>query len=503
MPPDPEMPDPQPRDVPVGRAVDVGGLQSPLHSARYGHDALERARLAAYADYDDMDLQMPEFNRALDVASECATSNDRGDPAFRNVAKDDDKRVKEVCEALTSRCDLRASSKPFCRSGLKYGDAFGENVPNRDSLIVGFIPRAAFTMYREVDRGGLTTGFYQKMPEEAGTNRIDFVPGQIIHMRVNPEWGGRYGNGMGRAGRFVFRYFVMMSDSVVVNRLTRAVQRYGFELDVGDMSTADAMEFEDEVAVRLARETVVDDQGRLNLRSRAMADSENIIFPTRRPGVGGIKVLEGSQTVSRVEDVRFFYRRLLTFIPVPPAFLGIEDEVNSKSTLSFQDIQFARYLRALQQQTLSPAYTRLMRLQLAMLGFDLEPDTVEVRFPRVSILDEQVRAQTLKLQAEVAKILKVDLGFPIDFVIDHVLGLPDQVSEELKVYFETHEAPVAPTPTVIAGPLAGARVGAEVAEVLAARTQNLSLVAEGLRFLGEELRRDRAAPAPYKDGGGV
>lgn len=477
-------------------------------------DPAERGRLNALVDYEDMVLQFPEFGRALEVISQGATSNDRGGPPYRTIfAPGVPQALRTLLDDMDERLHLKSEVRPICYSSTKLGDVFAELVVDDLGQINEMLPRPAGSMFVRYHPNGRLAGYEQKFQGQGAP--IQFVPGQIVHLRAGHEWGCHYGTSMLRSGRFVYRKYAMMDDAMVVNRLVRAVQRYEFQVDVTGLDRLEAERHIKRIMERNRRQPIVHSDGRLNLATRAMADLQDVYTGVKTPGLGGTRVLEGSRTLSTIADVQQVYRRLLTTIPVPPSFMGIEADVNARATVNEEAINFARYERAKQSRELAPFVAKIYRRQAALAGAVLGRADLEVRFGPVSVLDEKMRADTLLAKANAAKVLGVDLGFPTEFLVRQVLDLSEDDADEVMAMIADLEAdqvmppPTAPPPVPDNAPVAAARVGRSVRGILEAnRTTQAALhgLTEAMKFIAAERRRADAAkltptPVDGPDGG--
>lgn len=489
-----------PNETPFGDSSETTSLDP-------SWNVYEVRRQQAYVDYEDMVAQFPEFSRAVDAISEGATSNDHGEPPYRAIfAPSVEAKLQDELLQMDARLDLHKEIKPVCGSSKHMGDLFGELVAAENNWIVLMLARNARTMYRVHDSRGLLKEFQQKFP--GGSKTVTFAPGQIVHLRAGHQWGAVYGTSMFRSGRFVYRKYALMDDAMVVNRLVRAIMRYEHQIDVKDLDLKQAEAHIKRIMERNRRHPVFTSDGRLDLQTRAMGDMQDFYTGIRTPGMGGVRAIEGSRTTGVISDVMQLYRRLLVTIPVPPSFLGIEADVNARATVNEEAINYARYLRATQQRELAPFVAKIYRRQAALLGRALTREELEIRFGPVSVLDQRMWAETLRIKAEAAKVLGVDYGMPVDFVVKYVLGLPPDVADEvIEEMQDDVDDGAAPAPTVPApgenDPPEAEREGKRARRALRSSpslARAMAAVSSAMNFIVEERRRTRAtAITPTND----
>ena len=96
-------------------------------------------------------------------------------------------------------------------------------------------------------------------------------------------------------------------------------------------------------------------------------------------------------------------------VGMPKAYASIEEGTRSKATLTQLDIQFARQVRR-KQNALKPGLTHVYRTQFLIAGIDPDAFVWAVVFPEMATMDEMIKWEMMKLKAEVAKLLVVDVA---------------------------------------------------------------------------------------------
>ena len=91
------------------------------------------------------------------------------------------------------------------------------------------------------------------------------------------------------------------------------------------------------------------------------------------------------------------------------AYLGFERDVNAKATLTEQDVQFARSVRRIQLAIIEQ-YRKFFDFVLAVRGIDPTSVKYTIKLPVISTIDELRMWQVKKLRAEVAKVLRKEVG---------------------------------------------------------------------------------------------
>ena len=134
-----------------------------------------------------------------------------------------------------------------------------------------------------------------------------------------------------------------------------------------------------------------------------------------------------------LETLKILYSdKLIYSTGTPKILIGKEVDTNSKSTSDNQMIVFLRRIRRI-QSSITPAIKELYKNMLAIEGVYVTLDELNVQWPSSMTIDEERNMIIEKLKAEIAKILRVDIGCVDDFFIyTKILGMSDIEAETLK-----------------------------------------------------------------------
>lgn len=136
--------------------------------------------------------------------------------------------------------------------------------------------------------------------------------------------------------------------------------------------------------------------------------------------------------------LRFMQDKFFIVTGVPAALCGFEKNVNARSTLEQQGLQFARTVRRKQQEVVHLMHTVIQR---ALAAAGVKPSIkYKIRMPRVSSFDEKMKADTNYVRAQTARILANDLGMDFKFVMKEALGLSDEEVMTLATTREVQES---------------------------------------------------------------
>lgn len=130
---------------------------------------------------------------------------------------------------------------------------------------------------------------------------------------------------------------------------------------------------------------------------------EDYFIPTRG-GDGGSKIetLAGGTNVTAIEDVEYIQKKLFAALKIPKAYLGYDESLGSKATLSQEDIRFSRTINRIQRTVLSEL-NKLAIIHLFSNGF--EGDDLldfELNLCNPSTVAQQQKLEIYRTRLEIA-----------------------------------------------------------------------------------------------------
>lgn len=391
-----------------------------------------------YVEVELMDLEVPELATALDVnADYIVYPNENNKNKTVNITSTNIKAQNKIDE-IESRISVQQQLFPMIRSMLKYGDNAEEIVTNVDrNIVLGFRNIPIKTLVPV-----MVDGFPNHDPrivQQIGGKRVaEFKSEEVFHLSLNTDRGRycRYGKGVSmlEKSRLLYRQVKLMEEGVMVSRLSRANQNYAIIVDVGDLQGEDALAFLDQYRKRVTRRKYVDSRtGKWAWNYNPLSVIEDIMVPTRAGSGGNVVALNNnSNTGKNIEDIMYFQDKLIYSTGTPKILIGKEVDTNSKSTSESQMIVFLRRIRRI-QFSITPALKELYKNMLAIEGVYVTLDELHVQWPSSMTVDEERKMLIEKLKAEVAKILRVDIGCVDDlFIFTKILGMSEIEAEHLK-----------------------------------------------------------------------
>ena len=402
----------------------------------------DQTRFGKYKDYDKMDEECVEVQRALDVTvANAFTSRDGDQESY--ILKSDNTRVLSIIEDTDGRVDMPNELPGICRSYLQRGDDFEEVVVDENRSIVRLKYLNQEYMHRNEDvYGRLDSESAYTMKIEDGHEEIHFKPWQVIHLRYQHKRGSLYGRAFYFPARKTWRRSEAMEDSVVMERIHRGNDRIIYYISSPVRASAEQKnKLLEDAKASLKRKRVVDQQtGKVNWRKAPMASDEDIFMLTNSESPSKAEKLGASNIIGQLSDLEYFQNKLTMATGVPKSYLGLERDVNAKATLQWEDIQYARQLRKIQKD-MAWFQRRVYDLQLMLLGIVPEEGLYEIVYPPISFIDEELKINILKLKWEIAVLAK-GLNIPMRWVLSNILGLSEEDVEDIIVNMEPEQQPM-------------------------------------------------------------
>ena len=401
----------------------------------YDTSSLGTKRFDIYRDMDRMDSTMPEISRALDILADNAINAPDGVKRSFHIRYDEgvfiSKGRQKIIEDCVRRTQLESKTYSFMRETVKYGESFLQPVVNSEAHISRLMYMNPFSMYRNEDEHGLLKtgkeqGEWAFEQYEPGTMRFiaGFYPFQMLHLRWGRSGMSRYGRAALESARYPFKKLQAMEEALVINWLTRAFARLMFQIDTTGMSPIEAAARVKEMKTALTSRAVAAQQE----GAHRLTTVQDLYVGNGYVNNGGswqkslneVSVLDTSNTgFWNIAAVEYWRTKLVTATGVPKAHLGIEQDVNSKATLQWEDERFARTIRRVQMLASELIHSVI---DLELLLQDINPIDVPyvIEWPSPSMQDETDRAEVYK-----------QLGEATGYIINNQIMTPDQVREKL------------------------------------------------------------------------
>jgi hypothetical protein len=403
-------------------------------------------RRGLYNMYDLLD-ELPEVYAVLDAMAEDSTQTDRERQVTVWVDSNSAK-VKEISLDLFGRIELEDTIFGMARDTAKYGDDFAELITDKSIGIDGLKWYDPREVERVESKDGYLLGFlHQNMDLMSGVtygevkDKVKWKPWQMIHWRmrkrklpkVNPN--AMYGawSSVLYPARRAAQQLLMLEDMLSIYRLTRTMDRYIFYVDTGTVSAQDDIKTILKEWKRAFKRKVFYDrnQGLLHSQNDPLSFIEDIFWPTRPGSESKVEVLEGNPNVADIEDVNHFINKMFGSLGAPKAYFGYEGDVDTRATLSMQDVRFSRKVKPI-QRALIVGLSRMLDIELALKGQDPKKADYTMRMVAPSILEDLNRLDAIQSFTDIAERM-YELGQTMNLNMDewrkyclgNILGFTD------------------------------------------------------------------------------
>jgi hypothetical protein len=358
-------------------------------------------RMARYSDYSEMEYT-PEIASALDIyAEESSSSDERGKTLH---VYSENRQIKQILNDLFyDTLNVEFNLTPWVRDLVKYGDVFLFN-----DVSTQFGVQNVFTVpVNEIER---EEGFD---PADPLAVRFRWVTQgnqvlenwQITHMRLlGNDAFLPYGASVLESARRIWRQLILIEDAMLVYRVVRSPERRVFYIDVGNVPPEDVAGYMEQAKSILRSNQVVDQNtGRVDLRYNPLSVDEDYFIPIRGSETGTkIDTLAGGTNVTAIEDVEYIQKKLFSALNVPKAYLGYDEALSSKATLSQEDIRFSRKIHRIQKVVLSEL-NKLAIIHLYCHGFEGE-DLLDfdLKLSNPSTIAQQQKLELFRMRFDIA-----------------------------------------------------------------------------------------------------
>jgi len=423
-------------------AEGLGGITEAL--------GLDRQMMHRFADYEQMD-EYGDINAALDIYADDSTQVDSTTRKSVWIESQNEQIRKDLEDMLYNRLEIEENVWEIARQTCKYGNDYEEIVTGADGVIgLNFLPPA--TVRRVETRGGGLMGFVQSYDMDLNIDPRTFknlktpvggVLSKNKDMAIFEDWrvahfrlrsknrDSVYGWAITDPARWSWRRLLLLEDAIMVYKLTRSPSRYAFYVDVGNMSNKEAERALQTVKQKLKKRKFVNPKtGKLDFRYSPLSFDEDFFLGVRDGKESTrVDVLNGP-SYQQVDDVQYFLFKLYAALKVPRAYLGYDENMPSKATLSQEDVRFARTVLRVQREIRNGLH-KICRVHLAARRIDPASVDFSVAMTVPSSIFELGQMEVRRTRAEIAQSMERHVS--LYWLLSNVYGLSDdEITEVMK-----------------------------------------------------------------------
>lgn len=166
----------------------------------------------------------------------------------------------------------------------------------------------------------------------------------------------------------------LIEDSAVIYRITRAPERRVFNIDVGRLPKKKAEAYVKKLIDRFKNKLTYDSgTGQISQRKNSMTMLEDFFIPTNSDQKGTkIDTLSGGTLVDKIEDIKYFKRKLYKSLNVPTNRIDNDDSpaVNfgAQGELTREELKFTKFVNKLRSKFATYLFLDLLKKQLVFKG---------------------------------------------------------------------------------------------------------------------------------------
>lgn len=408
-----------------------GGGQNSAFSYLQERLAIAQERRNIHREYDEMEDDFPEIASALDIYADNVVATDAYTNEIVSIITEDE-QVGALWIVVKEMLGIDHGMRTRAREIARAGEHFDELVYDQTGFMNRWKPLSCPDIVRNTDEFGMLpmeTAFSQI--NDANQDVFDFAEWQMIHYRLLRRPDDDYGTGLLFNIRRLSKRLRLAEDALLITRLTRAHKKLVFDIPVDNLSPQERRKYINDVKREYRKRRIVNPRTqRLDLENNPLAAEDDIFLGSTKDSKVEVKEIAADPSVGTINDIEFWQNKLFSALMVPKAYLGLERDVNAKSTLTEQDVQFARTVHRV-QMALQEGLTQLFDRALILTG--INPDEVEysLSFPAISLIDELRNWEIEQLKIEIATSYK-DLLRPSDrWLMINLLGFSTTETDEM------------------------------------------------------------------------
>ena len=405
----------------------------------YGYDysyANQGTRFELYRDYEQMDMY-PILSSALDIMAEEVSMRN----LYGNVLEIQSD-TRDITDALNNLfydiLNIEFNLFPWARNLCKYGDFWLKLDITETMGITNCIALSPYGMQRVEDTTNPEIVEFRYDPAMGnymyGANAQTYKNYEVAHFRLLSDSNFLpYGRSIFEQARSIWKQLTLLTDAMLIHKIMRAPERRIYYVDIGNIPSHEVDQHIQNIINNTKKTPYIDENtGQYNLRFNLMNMLEDLYLPVRGDKQGSrIDTLQGLQLEFK-EDLDFLLNHMFAAIRVPKAFLNYESDLEGRTTLTTQDIRFARTIERIQRIIESELY-KIAIIHLYALGFDdNQLVNFELSLTPSSILYEQERNQLLRDKIDMVNSMKESKLISNKFIYEEIFHFSEDKWKDMQ-----------------------------------------------------------------------
>lgn len=280
--------------------------------------------------------------------------------------------------------------------------------------------------------------------KENDENQISYDEEEIIRIDSGLYDKGVILSNLGNAVK-VSNQLQTLEDLLIPLRFSRSVSRRVFNIDVGDLPYAKAMQAVKEIQDKFKYKKYYDvEKGQISHSASVASIVEDYYFPNRSGGKGTtVDVLQETQNLGETGDIEYFRAKLYTALKVPLGRVAGSEKGNlfdfSGSQIENDELKFFAFVNKLRQR-FNVLFIEMLRRQLIVKGivnakeFDMIKGGISIKWEKENNFIERQNIELFKSRLETYESVKEYIGdlYSKKWVLKNVLKMSDEEIEQMK-----------------------------------------------------------------------
>jgi len=254
---------------------------------------------------------------------------------------------------------------------------------------------------------------------------------------------------------------MMIEDSLVIYRLSRAPERRIFYIDVGNLPKVKAEQYLRDVMMRYRNKLVYDaNTGEIRDDKKFMSMMEDFWLPRREGGRGTeITTLPGGQNLGEITDINYFQKKLYRALNVPESRLQGDSgfSMGRSSEILRDEVKFSKFVGRMRKR-FSSMFSDMLKTQLLLKNvitsedWEYMADHIQYDFLYDNHFAELKDAEIQTERINLAALAEPYVGkyYSADYVRRKILRQTDEeILEQDEIIEKEIEAGVIPDPASI------------------------------------------------------
>jgi len=261
---------------------------------------------------------------------------------------------------------------------------------------------------------------------------------------------------------------MMIEDSLVIYRLSRAPERRIFYIDVGNLPKVKAEQYLRDVMMRYRNKLVYDaNTGEMRDDKKFMSMMEDFWLPRREGGRGTeITTLPGGQNLGEITDINYFQKKLYRSLNVPETRVAGGDagfSLGRSSEILRDEVKFSKFVGRMRKR-FTHLFSDILRTQLLLKNiitpedWEIMSDHIQYDFLYDNHFAELKDSELLQERLNLAVSAEPYVGkyYSADYIRRKVLRQTDQeiIDQDKQIEKEIKEG-IIPDPNVPVDPVTG------------------------------------------------